>query len=125
MTNTLKEIMDNTDRNIVISRKANGLVKSIYSPLESLSQIKDSQAPLKDSLKDAWVLVTDSSNAMIDALIEGVPVICTNKNRKINSIKNIETPIYQREILKNLAYNQWTLDEMKSGRAWAELNQWG
>ena len=125
MTDTLKEVMEYTDRDILISRKPGGLVEFDYSPLESSAQIKDTEVPLEEALKDAWVLVTNNSNAMVDAVIDGVPIICNNNNRKINSIKRIESPIRDREFLKNLAYNQWTLEEMRSGKAWAELNEWG
>jgi hypothetical protein len=121
LTNTLKEIIENTDRDIVISRKKNNLVKSIYSPLESHHQVQHSDGVLGEVLSNAWVLITDHSNAMIDALIYGVPIICTNNNRKIGSIKNIEYPILERDFLKNLAYNQWTLKEMKTGKAWGEV----
>jgi hypothetical protein len=123
--NTLKEIIKNTDRDIVISRKPNDVVKGIYSELESHPQVKRAQIPLTEGMKYAWVLVTDHSNAMVEALIEGVPIICTNANRKIGSINNIEHPIHQRDFLKNLAYNQWTLKEMASGKAWKELNREG
>ena len=32
---------------------------------------------------------------------------------------------FDREWLKNLAYNQWSLKEIEKGKAWEELNIWG
>ena len=62
---------------------------------------------------------------MVDAAINGIPIICTNNNRRIGSIEEIESPIKDRNFLKNLAYNQWTFEEMRSKKAWQELNEWG
>ena len=76
-------------------------------------------------MKNAWLLISDHSNTMIEALINGIPIICTSKNRKIGSFDKIEEPTYDRDWLRNLAYNQWTLSQMKSGQTWEELNEWG
>ena len=61
---------------------------------------------------------------MNDALCLGVPVICTNRNRQIGSIESIESPEYidREEFFTALSYNQWTIEEIRSGQAWRELN---
>lgn len=38
---------------------------------------KKDQRPLAADLKNAWCVVTHSSNAALQAVIEGVPAICT------------------------------------------------
>ena len=112
-----------TDREIIISRrpKSLGCPDWLMSENEKGLRVLD----LKSALKKAWVLVTDHSNAMTHSLIEGVPIICTHPNRLIGSVEDIENPILCRDILKGLAYNQWTVKEIRSGKAWEELNIWG
>ena len=122
LDNTIKEIRKYTDREIVLSLKQNA-AKGYYE--KSLLANDLVNLPIKEALKDAWVLVTDQSNTMITALTQGVPIICTNKNRRIGKVEDIENPIYERDWLKNLAYNQWSIDEIRSGQAWRELNEWG
>ena len=122
LDNTIKEIRKYTNREIVLSQKPNA-AKGYYE--KSLLANDLVNLPIKEALKDAWVLVTDQSNTMITALTQGVPIICTNKNRRIGKVEDIENPIYERDWLKNLAYNQWSIDEIRSGQAWRELNEWG
>lgn len=79
---------------------------------------KSSPERLGAVLKDAWCLVTDHSNAAIDALVEGVPAIMTNPQRRLGSLAEIESPPMERAFLCHLANNQWTLAEMASGECW-------
>ena len=79
------------------------------------------QKPLTLLLNDAWILITHHSNAQVDALIAGVPVITTCIARQIGKLQDIEKPIYDRSWLKNLAYKQWNLQEIEKGQAWNEL----
>ena len=120
MDDTIKKVRQYTDRKIIISQKPNspeGFYEKGYDDLQNI--------PIDEALKKAWVLVTDHSNTMTTALIRGVPIICTNINRSIGSFERIEEPRYNREWLKNIAYNQWTLRDIESGKAWEELNLWG
>ena len=140
LADTLRDIIKHTDRDIYVSKKKGEARRLLdyagagYNAIPSKHngrllaghpQIKDADCSLDEVLQDAWVLVTDSSNCMVDALLRGIPIICTHPNRKIGSIKEIESPVYDREILKNLAYNQWTMKQIRSGQAWEELNEWG
>lgn len=102
---TTDEIKKYTDRSIEICQKEKGKTSN-----------------LKELLKTAWVLVTDHSNAQVDALANGIPVITTSPMRKIGSLASIENPVMDRSFLKNLAYRQWTIKEIQSGQAWRELN---
>ena len=102
LNDVLVSIKQYTDRPVVVSDRHN--------------------LPISEVLKNAWVVVTDHSNAAIDAMIEGVPAIMTNPSRKLGSIEEIENPPMSRDIFRNLANCQWTLEEMRSGQAWGELN---
>lgn len=92
-----------TDRPIIVSTKAN-------------------KVNAKQYFKNAHCLITFNSNIMVEALIEGVPIISLSPDRPIGSIEEIENPIYDRQILANLAYQQWTLAQMESGQCWHELS---
>jgi len=103
--NTKKELEKYTDREIIICQKQKG-----------------KKSNLMELLQKAWVLITDHSNCQVDALINGIPVITTSPMRRIGSLADVENPMMDRNFLKNLAYKQWTINEIKSGKAWRELN---
>jgi hypothetical protein len=96
--------------------------------------VRDRRAdrPLREDLKNAWALVTWTSNAAVDALVAGVPVFCTGDCAASPMGRqdpiNIEYPAYpdnRDEWAATLAANQWTFNEMSSGKAWSELNGQG
>ena len=100
---TIIALLKATDRDILISRKKQAPTTNpplISKIEEKIPQIKSTEASFDQHLSEAWAVITDHSNCMTKSLIEGVPVVCTNKNRKIGSIEEIERPIYDREILK-------------------------
>ena len=73
-------------------------------------------------LKNAWAFVSDHSSAGIKSRIEGVPAYFTNPTlSKIGSIDNIEKHEINYQTFNNLAYDQWTLEEIASGEAWENL----
>jgi len=100
---TVSKIKKHTDRPIIISSKEKN--------------------PIYQALNEAWVVVTDHSNAAIDALMYGLPIIMTNPHREYGKIEDIEDPLFDLSILNTLCYNQWTIAEIKSGKAWRELNE--
>ena len=69
---TISHLKNFTDRPIYIHRKT-------------------TKEPLKNVLQDAWCLVTDHSNAAVDALIAGVPAIITHPDRKLGDLYNRST----------------------------------
>ena len=86
--------------------------------------------PLAVDLRDCFALVTYTSNAAVEAVLAGVPVICTgpcaaqtmglSDPRKIESV--VRPPGRVRWIAV-LAANQWTLNEIHAGVAWASLSR--
>ncbi len=103
LESTILEIKKYSDRKIIIKNK------------NSLADI--------DYFKDAWAVVTDISNVAIDSYVRGIPVVATSQSvySSIGSVglSNIECPrIGDRELLFNwLAYNQFSLDEIRTGEA--------
>lgn len=82
---------------------------------------------LADELKRCFVLVTHSSNAALDAILAGVPAIVLGPGiaRPVaaHRIADIDRPFWpseqtRRQWFADLAYCQWTLNEMASGEMW-------
>ena len=75
---------------------------------------------------DAHALVTHHSNAAIDALVAGVPYYCEAGVARplsaptIEALETAEPPAdsERRQLLADIAYCQWTPDEMRSGACW-------
>lgn len=78
---------------------------------------------LHDDLKGAGLLVTHSSAAAVEAVIEGVPVIVDKVSALAELICSSDTGDQRLKFLNALADNQWTLDEIKNGSAWRWLNR--
>lgn len=96
----------------------------------SWSDVKTRSVSLDQDLQNAWMLVTHSSNAAVESLLAGVPVICTDpcaaQCMGRTDLAAIEDPIYPDDRLRwasVLANNQWTLDEMRSGLCWEMLKE--
>ena len=78
--------------------------------------------PVQEVLKRSWVMVTYSSGAAVDALIEGVPCITFSPASMAwpvsdHRLECIERPtLFAREQwLYDLAYAQWSPEEMREG----------
>lgn len=103
------EISKHTDRPIIIKKKDG--------------------TPLGGVLEDCHCLVTHSSNAAVDALVEGIPV-CTLGDSAASylstPIAQIETPRYppREEWCFAVAYHQFTIEEMHNGTAWRLIKEY-
>ena len=105
VSNTIDMISKYTDRKIYLHNKTSNL-------------------PLDFLLEKAWAFVSFQSTAGFKAMIKGVPAHFTYKSLKnINSIEEIENGKIDQKVFKNLSYNQWTLNEFKSGEAWEYINK--
>ena len=85
------------------------------------------QGDIYDVLENAWALVTHGSNAVFEAIVEGVPCIVLGdavaKPISSSTIEEIESPILacyaaRHQWLANLSYWQWTMPELAGGQAW-------
>ena len=86
-------------------------------------------ATLKADLVGAWALVTHMSASANEALLAGVPVFVTGPCAALpmsnTTWQHIDNPVLyegREEWAAGLVANQWTLDEMKSGKCWRDLN---
>jgi hypothetical protein len=84
--------------------------------------------PLDEHLDGAWAVVAYSSNVLIKAALKGIPVfptaLCAASPLGCSSLEMINEPRRpdtRMSIFHDLAANQWTIDEISSGRMWADL----
>jgi hypothetical protein len=88
------------------------------------------ERPISDALCSARALVTHHSNAAIDALLAGIPVHCeigaaAAMSLPLEELLEAPEPAGRVQFLHDIAWLQWTLDEMKSGACWAHLKERG
>ena len=83
---------------------------------------------LDEAFKDAAMVVTYNSNSGVDAALAGVPVYAHDIGSMAwpiaaHSIKRLFNFGYpdRRQWLYNLAYTQWTVDELTRGEAWEHI----
>ncbi len=82
----------------------------------------------EEDLKDVWCVVTHVSACAVDAILSGVPAIVTGPSiarpisGKIEDIEKPPTPDRERW-LNNLAYSQFSVQDIKSGLAKAILDE--
>jgi hypothetical protein len=112
LTDVTFRIRQHTSRKIVIRTKPSK--NAIIPPLHTIAD-------------DVHAVVTHSSNIAVDAVLLGIPVYCTGQcaalamgDADFSFIEKPRTPARE-QWAYNLAAAQWTLDEMKSGRCWEEL----
>jgi hypothetical protein len=103
-------VCDQTDRPVRVRRKGN-------------------PRPLAADLADCWCVVTWASNAAVEAILAGVPAIVLGESAAapmagdgLDQIDAPPTPDGREEWAAGLAASQWTLEEIASGKAWAELH---
>lgn len=86
-----------------------------YGDARVILRTKQEKRPLAEDLRRAGLLVTWSSAAAVEALLEGVRVMCAPEC--------CATYADDRAAWASvLADNQWTIDEVADGNAWRALN---
>jgi len=87
---------------------------------------------IEHELENAYCLITFGSNAGVDAVRLGVPVIILGDGAAqpmgVTDLKKVNRLVYPRDIdrdqwLYDLAYCQFTTDEMNTGLAWKILKE--
>ena len=93
----------------------------------------DDEVPFEEDLTEAFCVVTHSSNTAVEAILAGVPAFVLGQSAAqpfaCNDLKLIEAPFLlfgdRWEWAGVLADNQWTLKEIREGKAWADLQRIG
>ena len=108
-------------------------------PLEKKRRYKDDKnglgcaevstnSKLSNDLKNCWCVFTGTSNAAVDAIVNGIPVICNDTLSVVYDVSsrrlsgNLEMP-NRTQWACNLAYAQWSLLEMSLGLCWKHLRE--
>jgi hypothetical protein len=100
-------------------------------PLAKLPPIEGcefSEKPLLEDLKDAHCVVTFNSNSAVESLIYGKPVFAFDEGSMVwdvcnRNLTDVEAPKYvdRKTWAHELAWCQWTPEEMRKGLAWKNL----
>lgn len=98
------------------------------APDHFIAGVERSKKSIEEDFEDAWAVVTFNSNSGVEAAIAGVPVFIEDcgsmafpiANRNLVYLNDPRRPDRQKWA-NELAYCQWTLDEMRSGEAWRHL----
>lgn len=139
---TVRELRQHTDRQIEIrthpgvSEKGMGNHEELFRQFafenfKDVRFVNGRDVTWEEHLKNAYCVVSYSSGLSIDAVLNGYPVIaCDEGNFAWNvgetKLKNIEklnlaTEDEVQQWLQNLAYCQWTPEEMENGMTWEHL----
>ena len=93
--------------------------------------VYDTSNNINEALENAHCAVAYTSGSSIDAILEGVPVIPTSQYNFVweissHSLNDIENPkMGEREqLLYNLAYAQWSVQEIQQGKPWEHLYEY-
>lgn len=80
-------------------------------------------------ISKAWAVVSYNSNPGIEAIIKGIPVFC-DQSSLASPVGNldlsmIETPLRpdRKQWCYDIAYTEWTKDEIQQGLPWARLQK--
>jgi hypothetical protein len=129
---TVETLKQHTDREIRFRMKTSwNDAKPVDIIRRSTGKPKTSvTTPLSEEIRDAWALVTHSSNAAVEAVVAGIPVFCTEpcgaSAMGLSDLSKIESPRTdgdRENWVGVIAANQWMLAEMRNGKAWRDLNQ--
>lgn len=88
-------------------------------------------ATLENDLRDCWAVVVYSSSSATSAMLQGIPAICTAHDciarpligASLDRIENPPMPDNRLQWAQMAADHQWTLEEMRSGKCWSDLQR--
>ena len=131
LINTIKMLLKNTDRKIIVRDhpENKSRLKEVVNKFNYTNRVSyDKNENIKDSLHNAWCTVSYTSGSSVDSIIEGIPVItCSEYNFlwpiSSHSLEQIENPKcgYREQLLYDLAYTQWSVEEIRQGKPWQHL----
>lgn len=131
---TVGEIRKYTDRPIRIRphklvREYNmTLISGCLRQYPSVRYFEPNESMQRDDLTDCWATVTYTSGYAVDSLLAGIPTFAMHSGNLTYEVANhslaqIEVPqmLDRTQWLNNLAYAQWSINEMQQGLPWAHL----
>ncbi len=124
-----------TDRPIVYRPKPSWALKLPEKDLQVFGAELSIGRSLMEDLSSTWCVVTHGSGAAVDALVWGIPAIVLSSESVAAPLcarsicfDNVAYPPWpdhdrRRQWMRNVAYTQWTYDEIASGRAWWHIRE--
>ena len=120
------EVRKHTDRPIAYSPKPS------WDGAQPIEGTRYARGPLPQELSKAHAVVTWRSNVAIDGLLAGIPCLVLGDNPALlmshNDLTKIEQPMYpddRFEFCSDLAWAQFSLQEISSGRPFIHLKGQG
>ena len=99
-----------------------------FDPLGNFDFDSSGSCDIPKLLLNCWAAVVHSTSAAVICFIKGIPIFSTSKNSIAyqygnNDLNNIENPIlFNRNLLlKDIARQIWSLEEIKNGTLWKEI----
>lgn len=89
------------------------------------------QRVIEQELQNCWAVVTHHSNVAVDALVAGIPTFCWDgvaAGLSSQSFDEIERPLFpdgRDAWMADLAYTQWSVEEIAAGACWSHLRSEG
>ena len=128
--NTIQEIRSHTDRPIIYRphpRFLGDVPAGVPINQPKLSGNYD-EFDFNTVIETAWAVVNHSSNPGSQAIINGIPAITSEHSLAwpmSTRIENIETPnmLDREQWAYDLAYTEWTVDELKDGMPWRRIRR--
>lgn len=121
LSNTIQQLSSITDRPIFY--RPHPLDKNPIIP-----NAKVLSGDLESAIHGAHCVVTLNSNSGVDSILAGIPTISMDMGSMVYSITDhdlhsvVAPKTYDRtDWINNMAYTQWTLDEIRKGDTWDHL----
>lgn len=98
-----------------------------HSQVKRIDPFRES---IEQSLANAWCAINHTSNACVNAILNGIPVIELGygvarpiASRHLKDVEDVFVPTEdeRQRWLRQISYVQWRVDEIASGKAWAHL----
>jgi hypothetical protein len=133
LENTIRHLLKKTNRKIIVRDHPENKSK-LSEYLNNTFMIHTKQVEyqntgtIQEALKNTHCMVTYSSGSSIDAILEGIPVISSSEYSFVwdissHTLNDIENPKCgnREQLLYDLAYSQWSIEEIENGTAWQHL----
>lgn len=124
LDDTVRQIKSITDRPIKIRSKPQDPIVDARGNLLRMDINESKDVPLADDIAKAHAVVAYNSNSVIEAVKQGVPVICDENcaaypiSYKLDDLRDATTfkqEPNRQQLFNDLAYSQYTRQEMQQG----------
>lgn len=126
----IAKIREYSDRPIIYRPKPSW---KTARPIEGTLYSGPHVRPIEKDLVNCHAVVTHHSNVAVDALVDGIPALCwagvaaplcsqNFQDLEAMPLPSIETRM---QWMADLAYTQWSVAEIRDGKAWAHLREEG